>query len=513
MYIQVADRRLHYQLNNSTSTNPEHTIVLIHGLGQNLKVWEPLIPYLSHHRILRYDIAGHGESGNPSDGVFHLSTFSDELFALLSHLKISKATIYGYELGACIVMNFSRLYPEMVARLITVSYPLYYPDAIRNKKFDQYLSSIQHRGLQGFVDQYLPIITRNNNLTTLADAYKNVSVHTYEAILQILKSTDLTKDYERNSQPVLQLVGDLDDQYPPDLMFHAMQHFQAPILVQIPNAKSMVHIDNPEYTAKRIDAFIQASSSQASPLVKEAAMYYASLTRERNARSDGEYHLRIDVIHRFEARINGQLLAGNWKIRKAQELLIYLIYNKIVMREKLYDQFWPHLNLENAQNMLRVSINHLKTLIDKPFGTSFILSRRDRIELANHVESDLLDLLSEIKSFHACEDEAEKELIARKISQAVTPSILEGYYNDWILSLREELLNSAAPIFRWVANLYEKQGRYLDSILYYKHMLKILPEEIELLQKIAALYELMQLKGLAKEWYDRYTRELNGDEN
>jgi len=490
--------------------------VLIHGLGQNLRTWDPLIPYLSHYRILRYDIGGHGASDAPETGYHHLHIYSDELLALLNYLNIRKAILFGYELGACIATHFSGQYPEYASRLITASHPVYYPDEIRKKKYKQRLNELKRIGLPRFAARCLTDITMHTDADFLAHAYSQVSIETYEAIIQMLDNSSLLHDYSLVAQPVLHLIGERDTLYPPEMLLQAIRYFYPPpILMMVPNAKSLVHVDNPEYTAQRIDAFVRTEMNQTAPLAKEASTYYTtytSLLHKRKQDSPVSHQLRIDVMHQFEARINGHLLQGNWKVRKAQELIIYLIYNKVAMREKLYDLFWPHLNLENAQNMLRVSVNHLKKLIDKPFGTSFVISSRDRIELTGEVESDLLDLLGEIQRFHACENHDEKEMIARRIGHTFTSSILEGYYNDWIMSLREELINSAAPIIKWVAQRYESRNQLMDSIMFYKLMLQMLPEEIELNQKIAGLYDDLQLKGLAREWQERYWRALNGED-
>lgn len=512
MYLQIDNRNIHYQVEVPQDVNSDNVIILIHGLGQDLWSWNPIIPYLKNYRVIRYDLAGHGSSGIPSRGIFHMNIFADDLYQLIKHLGIKRATLYGYELGACIASLFTSMYPEYVTRLITVAHPVYYPDVIRQKIFEQRLQDIRTKGLHAFVRDSLPELTIRENCHVLSESYLNVSMNTYESVTQTLKNCDLSKIFNRVNRPVLNLVGELDDQYPPELMFLAMQYYPSSILVHIPQAKSLVHIDNPDYTAKRIDAFIRVNISNSAPLAKEASLYYSSLIKKRNEQTSHDYLLRVDCLHRFEARINGRLLSGNWKIRKAQELLICLVKNRVMTRERLYDLFWPHLNLENAQNMLRVSINHLKKLIDKPYGTSFIHSKRDSIELRGNVESDLLDLLQDIQAFHANRSEHDKELIARKIGQTVAPDMLDSYYNDWILNMRDELLNASAAIIKWIANHYESKNRLLDSILYYKQILKMLPDDIDLIEKIAKLYDELQLKGLAREWYERYARELQSAE-
>lgn len=511
MYVEVNNRKIHLQQDFPASSQQKHAIVLIHGLGQNLQVWNPIVPYLKDFHIIRYDLAGHGASGVTSQNVYHIKLFADDLYEMLNQLHASKVSLVGYGLGASIAIKFSQLYPELVHRIVSIANPIFYPPDTRKKRIDHQLNDMRTKGLRPYILGKLQQLTIYPDNRILEEAYLSVSINTYEAILSNSKNYEMSVSTCHQSHPVLHLIGEWDTDYPPELIFKAMQYVNTSILVLVPEAKSLVHIDNPSYTAQRIISFIQSEERPRSIFVEEAISHYDALTKSRLNRRD-EYHLRVDVIKRFEARINGQLLEGNWKIRKAQELLIYLMYNKSVPREKLYDQFWPHLNLENARNMLRVSINHLKNLIDKPFGTSFIHSQRDSIELRGNVESDLIELLQDIQHFHSSRSDSEKEQIARKISQAVSADILEGYYNDTIIYLREEIINMMVPIIKWIANRYEQQGRLLDSILYYKLMLSILPDEIELIQKIATLYDELQLKALSREWQERYDRELHDDD-
>jgi len=509
MYVQIDRRKIHVQQEHPDADRPELTIVLIHGIGQNLWSWDPIIPFLKGFRIIRYDLAGHGSSGIPEKNVYSMQRFSDDLYALLNYMQANRVSFVGYELGACIAMYFANRYPELVERIVTIAHPLYYPFETRQRKIDRQLLDMREKGLKRYICEHLRQLSLRHDLRLLTEAYLSVSMNTYESVLQMLKHFDMNLANNRLMQPVLHLVGEFDAEYPPELMFKAMQYFRSSIIVQVPDAKSLVHVDNPAYTAQQIESFLRPDMSSASEFAREAANYYDTLRDHHSQRE--EHHLRVDVIRHFEARINGRLLEGNWKIRKAQELLIYMLYNRSVPREKLYDLFWPHLNLENAQNMLRVSINHLKNLIDKPYGTSFIHSQRDCIELRGNIESDLLELLEDIKQFQSSKSDPEKEQIARKISQAVSGDILVGYYNDSILHLRDELINTTAPIIKWIANRYECQGRLLDSILFYKVMLNLLPDELELIQKIAQLYDSLQLKGLAREWQERYYRELHDD--
>src|SRR5690606_24657857 len=110
-------------------------------------------------------------------------------------------------------------------------------------------------------------------------------------------NVDTNLGNRRLAQPVLHLAGENDHEYPPELLYKAMPHIHTSIVVQVPDAKSLVHVDNPQYTVQRISTFIKQGTQLGSVLAKEATIYYDTLT-ERSNEQRNEYHLRVDVIRR-----------------------------------------------------------------------------------------------------------------------------------------------------------------------------------------------------------------------
>ncbi|MGE5407330.1 MAG: alpha/beta fold hydrolase [Syntrophothermus sp.] len=96
-------------------------LLLVHGIGGNLRNWEPVIGPLSrHHRVIAPDLPGHGES-EPGHGDYSIGAFASILRDLLLSLGQERATLVGHSLGGGIAMQFGYQFPEMVERLILVS--------------------------------------------------------------------------------------------------------------------------------------------------------------------------------------------------------------------------------------------------------------------------------------------------------------------------------------------------------------------------------------------------------
>jgi pimeloyl-ACP methyl ester carboxylesterase len=98
-------------------------IVLIHGLGLTMGTWDDHIEELSlDHRVLRYDLAGHGKSTAPHRTP-DLTLYSDQLASLLDALAIAQCAVVGFSLGGMINRRFAMDYPDRVSALAILNSP------------------------------------------------------------------------------------------------------------------------------------------------------------------------------------------------------------------------------------------------------------------------------------------------------------------------------------------------------------------------------------------------------
>ena len=89
------------------SGSGDRAIVLVHGLGLNRHSWQWQVPALSSgHRVITYDLHGHGESSVPPQTP-SLTVFSDQLAELLDHIGLTKASVFGFSLGGMIARRFA----------------------------------------------------------------------------------------------------------------------------------------------------------------------------------------------------------------------------------------------------------------------------------------------------------------------------------------------------------------------------------------------------------------------
>jgi pimeloyl-ACP methyl ester carboxylesterase len=94
-------------------------LVLLHGFAARAEMWEPLFPALAKDfRVIAIDCRGHGTSDKPYDPKLHGRESVDDIPRLLDHLKIDKAHLAGYSMGAEIAGNVLVAHPD---RLLSVT--------------------------------------------------------------------------------------------------------------------------------------------------------------------------------------------------------------------------------------------------------------------------------------------------------------------------------------------------------------------------------------------------------
>ncbi len=98
----------------------ERTLVLVHGLLMNRRMFEPLATELAAagHRVVCVDLLGHGRSDRPDDlRLYSMPLFARQVVALLDHLELARATVGGTSLGANVGLELAVRHPQRASAL------------------------------------------------------------------------------------------------------------------------------------------------------------------------------------------------------------------------------------------------------------------------------------------------------------------------------------------------------------------------------------------------------------
>lgn len=125
-HITVNGYSTFYELDDFTPPWLTPTTILIqHGLGRNSKFWRHWPPTLgTTWRLIRRDLPGHGESGDPGqDYSWTMDTLVSELAEFLDKLGIQQIHYLGESTGGMLGIAFAARYPLRVRSLTLCASP------------------------------------------------------------------------------------------------------------------------------------------------------------------------------------------------------------------------------------------------------------------------------------------------------------------------------------------------------------------------------------------------------
>jgi len=113
------------KIHSASAGSGRTTLVLVHGWTCDMSSWAAQVPVLAKkYRVLTLDLPGHGQSGAPKDGKFSMDLFARAVEAVRAEAGTDKIVLVGHSMGAPVIRQYARLYPQHVAALVAVDGPL-----------------------------------------------------------------------------------------------------------------------------------------------------------------------------------------------------------------------------------------------------------------------------------------------------------------------------------------------------------------------------------------------------
>ncbi|NLT05357.1 MAG: alpha/beta hydrolase [Solirubrobacterales bacterium] len=269
------------------------TIVLIHGITNSGRSWEPAMRLLARDfDVIAPDLPGHGDSDRQR-GDHSLGGHACVLRDLLHVLEVERATVVGHSLGGGIAMQFSYQFPEMVERLVLVG----------SGGLGREVSPLIRGAALPLAEQVLPLLTArplieagaavaallgrvglkpgadlaeiSRGVASLGDAERRAAfVRTVRSVISPLGQRVTASDrlYLAEATPVLIVWGDRDPIIPVEHGLAAHAELPHSRLEVFEGAGHFPQLDDPVRFAELIERFVETT---------EPAVHDAATVRER----------------------------------------------------------------------------------------------------------------------------------------------------------------------------------------------------------------------------------------
>lgn len=205
-YAPVNGINLYYEIHGTGTP-----LIMLHGGFGTFETFADITPTLVlNHQVIGVDLYGHGRTAL-TERPMSFESMADDIAGLIAYLRLEKADVLGYSLGADVALQTAIRHPERVNKLVLISTP--------------FKRSGWHPEMRQGMTAFEPEFFMN---TPLYEDYKKVAPkpEDFPRLVNNMKEM-LGRDYDWSEQvsalkmPILIIAGDADG-LPPS---HAVEFF------------------------------------------------------------------------------------------------------------------------------------------------------------------------------------------------------------------------------------------------------------------------------------------------
>ncbi len=195
-YAEVNGLEMYYEIHGMG-----RPLVVLHGAYMTIGTMGPVVPSLAETRqVVAVELQGHGHTAD-IDRPLSYEQMADDVAALMKHLGIERADVFGYSMGGGVALQVAIRHPEMVRKLVVAS--------------ASYTSDGMHPELLAMFPTITPEIFAGS---PIEEAYLRTAPNPgdFPALVAKLKQLDMEpyawspEDIQGIASPTLLIIGDSD---------------------------------------------------------------------------------------------------------------------------------------------------------------------------------------------------------------------------------------------------------------------------------------------------------------
>src|SRR5918911_865529 len=195
-YAEVNGLNMYYEIHGEG-----RPLVLLHGAYMTIDAMGEVVPELAGTRqVIAVELQGHGRTADV-DRPLSYERMADDTAALLRHLGIGEADVFGFSMGGGVALQIALRHPEVVRKLVVAS------------------ASYTSDGMQPELHEMIPSITPEMFAgSPMEAAYQELAPNPgdFPTLVEKLKRLDMTpfawpaEDVRGIDAPTMIAVGDAD---------------------------------------------------------------------------------------------------------------------------------------------------------------------------------------------------------------------------------------------------------------------------------------------------------------
>jgi pimeloyl-ACP methyl ester carboxylesterase len=115
-YAPLGDLSLYYEIHGEG-----RPLIVLHGAYMTIDLMGPIVPGLARTRqVIAPEMQGHGRTADIDRPVTY-EAMADDTAALIRHLGIGEADVFGFSMGGGVALQVAIRHPELVRKLVVAS--------------------------------------------------------------------------------------------------------------------------------------------------------------------------------------------------------------------------------------------------------------------------------------------------------------------------------------------------------------------------------------------------------
>ncbi|MFC4786356.1 alpha/beta fold hydrolase [Nocardioides sp. MAHUQ-72] len=241
-------------------------VVLVHALGLDWRMWEPVITRLAAGRtVYAYDLRGHGsasEAPHPSN----MSDLAADLLEVMDAIGLDRAHVVGLSYGGGVVQTAATLAPDRFESLTLM--------ATTNVAFEAFEGRARSIEQDGMAAQVAPSLVRWFTSDALAvndwgvryarDCVLRGDPGHAAAAWRAFATIDVEGKFAGFSAPTFVLAGELDASTTPEVMSRIARDIPGARYAEMPGTPHMPTLEQPDLVVAALEEFLP-SETEAAP--------------------------------------------------------------------------------------------------------------------------------------------------------------------------------------------------------------------------------------------------------
>ncbi|WP_330347528.1 bifunctional 3-oxoadipate enol-lactonase/4-carboxymuconolactone decarboxylase PcaDC [Streptomyces sp. NBC_00582] len=252
------------KLLNHRAEGPTSAPALLLGpsLGTSYALWDKVAPELSiTHRVIRYDLPGHG--GSPADLIGPGATVGDLaalVLALADSLGLERFAYAGVSLGGAVGLHLALHHPERVPRLAVICSSAHFNGS---RPWEERAAQVRAEGLARLAESAdARWFTPGFTVPELVADHRAADPEAYAACCDALGAFDLRERLAEISVPTLLIAGRQDPATPPAHLREIADAVPGATLVELPGASHLAPAQCPEAVLTALRAHLDGGAKR-----------------------------------------------------------------------------------------------------------------------------------------------------------------------------------------------------------------------------------------------------------